>query len=249
MFTDQEEQIIERPKVVVAAPAHGFVLKYIDREFDREVVDALGADEWPADAPVFMLSTCDVYAADGSDIVDRPESAPLDGQSAALRAEREFAARCAERGRVPVILRLPMVIGTGMTGLARTLARGVARGTMLVIRDNEAVVSAVHATDVARVARLIVGREPAEAVTVNVAPSPIRLTDLVLALGVRIKDKRVGSIKPFWAKALYGGSLYRDLTRTVTYDTSAVKALLPDDFEFVNPAEYLTTHVYDHESL
>lgn len=229
MFTTAEETE-RRPRLVVEAPTRGFVLKYLEREFNRDIISPDEATD-ETGLPWIMLSS-------------------TDGSEANDASERAFAERCEAAGCSGLILRLPpFVIGTGMDGLPRTLARGVARGTMLRIKDNQAEVSAVHATDIARVARILATPGRRSVTTVTVGGQTILLNDLISALGVRIKDKRVGTIKPRWAKILYGQSLYGDLTTSRTVDDSDLRALLPADFEFVNPAEYLKTHVYDHESL
>lgn len=127
------------------------------------------------------------------------------------------------------------------------IARGVSRGTMLIIKDNKAVWSVIHATDVARAAKTV-AESPIENPDFVIAANPVSVSDMISALGRRIKDKRVGSISPRWARALYGKQLYDLLTTDCVVDTAPFCAAFPD-FRFVNPAEYLTTHVYDHESL
>ncbi|MDE6396545.1 MAG: hypothetical protein K2K84_04675 [Muribaculaceae bacterium] len=239
MFVEKEELIearTKRERLVADTTMFPFLTKYLEREFDRDLDSVALSEEFSGYynmAPV-MLSSVDAESGSGP----------------AADAEKAFINFCQRSGTAPVILRLPpFVIGTGMQGLPRTLARGVARGTMLRVKDNDAEVSAVHAVDVARVARILAEARPESPVIVTVPGVTVKMNDLIEALGVRIKDKRVGSIKPFWAKALYGQSLYRDLTTSVTFDDTAVKALLPEGFEFENPAEYLKSHVYDHESL
>ena len=239
MFVEEEELTAarcQRPCLVADTSLYPFLSKYLEREFDRDIRQPAADTPFPADYDLAPLMLSSVNAAN-------------DG-SAEAAAEKAFINICNQNQANPVILRLPpFVIGTGMQGLPRTLARGVARGTMLKIKDNEAEVSAVHAVDIARVAAVLASSRPQNPLAVNVPGITVRINDLIEALGVRIKDKRVGSIKPFWAKALYGQSLYADLTTSLTFDDTAINTLLPEDFVFQNPAEYLTTHVYDHESL
>ena len=239
IFVEKEDLIearTERERLVADTSMFPFLTKYLEREFDRELDKTALTEEFLGDYDIAPVMLSSVTAESGN--------------GAAADAEKAFAGFCRRSGVTPVILRLPpFVIGTGMQGLPRTLARGVARGTMLRIKDNDAEVSAVHAVDVARVARILAESRPETPVIVTVAGVTVKMNDLVDALGVRIKDKRVGSIKPFWAKALYGQSLYRDLTTSAVFDGSALGSLLPEGFEFENPAEYLKSHVYDHESL
>lgn len=210
-----------RPHMTVYMPGQEFIAKYIDRHFDRNVLVRLGDDPG---VEALMLSRA-----------VNPDTA----------AEATYREWCAAHGIKPRILRLAMVIGTGMAGFGMTLARGVARGTMLVIRDNVAVRSAIHCVDIPRV----IERLPQDELTLTVAGPPVSISELVCALGKRIKDKRVGSIKPRWARLLYGSSLYGDLTRDQVTDTADLEATLGPDFVFTNIPGYLTTHVYDDESL
>lgn len=239
IFVEKEELIearTQRERLVADTTLFPFLTKYLEREFDRD------------HAPVALTEKFIGYYNIAPVMLSSVEAAS--GESPLADAERAFLAVCKRSDLIPVILRLPpFVIGTGMQGLPRTLARGVARGTMLRIKGNEAEVSAVHAVDVARVARILAESSPVEPVVVNVPGVTVRINDLIDALGVRIKDKKVGSIKPVWAKAIYGRSLYTDLTTSRVIDGAELRALLPEGFEFDNPVDYLKTHVYDHESL
>lgn len=225
MFTEEDLKPDTRPVMAVCAPCHGFLLKYLDREFDRRITDV------PEDAA--RGSTAVILTG-----VENVDNGQID----------EFRNKCASKGLPVITLRLPQfVLGTGMNGELMRVARGVSRGTMLLIKDNKAVWSVIHATDVARAAKAVADARVNSADFV-VSAEPVAVNDLIAALGRRIKDKRVGSISPRWARALYGGQLYDLLTKDYTVGTAAFCSAFPE-FRFVNPAEYLTTHVYDNESL
>lgn len=226
MFNEEIEKPDTRPALAVCAPGREFLTKYFDREFDRRIVNT------PAQADDTTLPAFIVTSADGSQ----------------TDAESAFAETCRQAGLRPLTLRVPHVIGTGMNGLMMTLARGVARGTMLRIRDNKTELSVIHATDIARAAKALAEAERDVVSTVTLSAPPTDMNALVEALGVRIKDKRVGTIAPRWARILYGRSLYNELTTSATADTSVFESICPD-FRFADPVEYLKTHVYDNESL
>lgn len=220
-----QEEIIEdrRPKMAVMAPAREFLLKYFDRAFDCRITpDPAEADFSHA---VLVMGT----GYDSSEEM------------------RGFIASCKQHNIKLITLKVPYVIGTGMNGLMLRLARGIARGFHLKIEGNEARWSVIHATDVANAALRIVNEELSDKEFIISAP-PVRVGDLQDALSFRIKNKRLGTVKPRWAKIIYGSELYGLLTTDNIVDTSDFELAFPD-FIFANPAEYLQTHVYDNDSL
>lgn len=224
MFIDQELIPDKRPFMAVSAPGRDFILKYFDRQFDRRITN--DPDEAEKGSPAVL-------------IVD-PDEAP--GEEVGI-----FADKARRGGHRLVTVSVRDVIGTGMTGLMMRLARGVARGTLMKIRDNAARWSVTHAVDVARAAEALC-RKGEDDLVVTVSADPVSLSDLVDALGVRIKDKRVGVIAPRWARILYGADYYGLLTSDRIADASEFRAMFPD-FIFNDPTQYLTTHVYDNDSL
>lgn len=223
MFLEEIERD-KRPFMAVCAPSHNFVLKYFDRLFDMRISDR------PEDA----LPGTTAFVIKGVDECENDDA-------------RTFRRACQERGLRIVTLRVPMVIGTGMTGTPMRLARGVSRGTMLRIKDNEARWSMIHATDIANVARLLSQNDDADQEYV-ISGAPVRVNDLIEALGQRIKDKRVGTISRRLGRIVYGKVLFDLLTTDNVVNPSVFAEKYPD-FEFVNPAEYMKSHVYDDESL
>lgn len=224
MFVEETVVADKRPFLAVAAPRHEFVLKYFDRAFDRRITG--NPEEADGDMPAFVL---------------------LD-KDAGTESVKDFLARCGRLGRRVVILRVPAaVVGTGMGDPVMRLARGVARGTMMKIRDNAAVLSVIHAVDIANVA-LHVARNRPESAEYAVTAPPVRVNDLLDALSFRIKNKAVSTVSPRWARILYGARLYGELTADAVMDGSSFAETFPD-FTFINPVEYLKSHEYDNESL
>lgn len=215
----------KRPVMAVYAPGREFIYKYFEREFDRRLTE--NPTEATPGLPAIIVTG--VGETDSPSITD-------------------FRAKIKTDGGALVHLHVPEVIGTGMTGFIMQLARGVARGTMMKIRENDALLSVIHATDVARASSCILAANEAADSEYVISAPPVKINDLLDALGVRIKSKRVATLKPGWAKILYGNRLYGLLTKDNCVDADSFVHDYPE-FEFVNPVDYLKTHVYDEESL
>lgn len=149
------------------------------------------------------------------------------------------------------ILRIPFVIGTGMTGLMRDIVAMTGRGTMFHIEGNEARVSVVHAIDVARVAAKLVGMNGEYTITDGNDPT---WHDLIEAISVRVGHKRISSFSPRRVKwltlagALWGGP-DREMVKRLTTDTIVAPTPLPFDYTPLNVVDYLTNHEYTDEDL
>lgn len=156
------------------------------------------------------------------------------GQGASLAASHPEAA----------VLQLPVVIGTGMTGMPRKLVERIWRGTFFHLRDVETPVEAVHAVDVAAAVMLTAGRPGLYAVTDG---APHDLDELADALSARLGDKRILTAPRRWGRFLPGYVLRRrfaDIPRIFGGDFIA-----HFDFKPHNVSDYLRTHVYDENSL
>ena len=212
-----------RPAMAVFAGGREFLLKYFDRAFDCRITNN------PAEAEKNQAFVVMGAEFDESDDI------------------KSFVRECQTRNINVTVLKVPHVIGTGMNGLMLRMARGVARGFHLKIKENEARWSVIHATDIASAA-LRVANSDSENATFTISAPPVKVNDLQDALSHRIKNKRLGSTKPRWAKIIYGSELYALLTQDKIVDTSDFEAAFPD-FVFADPAEYLKTHIYDNDSL
>lgn len=240
-MSQQTASPVVKPRVTVWCPKREFLHPYVEREFDGFDVEFSLGDN-PGDDTV-MISSTDVY--DVTTGVNYAEDAPV-GDTA---AERQFIDWCTSHGLKPTILRCANIVGTGMTGWPMQLARGVARGTLLHVEgvDDQAVVSVVHAVDVARVARFL--RDCGK--TVNVTDgTATTLHDLIEALAYRIDNKRVGTLKPRWARWIYGKKRLCRLGSSLTFSDARLRRLMPADQMPLNRVtDYLTHHVYDDASL
>lgn len=156
----------------------------------------------------------------------------------------EFDDYCRQRQLPVVVIRCPYIVGTGMTGLMRKVAAGIYKGTFVHIAGNDARISVVHATDVAKAASIAAGTQGTCTLTDGMDPTMHVLSD---AFAYRMGDKRIFTIGPRWAKLWYGGTYYTTLTTSHTAPDT-FSTLFPD-FHPVSVVEYLKTHVYDEQSL
>lgn len=159
-------------------------------------------------------------------------------------ADPEFDEFCRSKGLPVCELRCPSVVGTGMKGLPRRIAEGIYRGTYCLIRDNEARISVVHASDVAKAASFALGSQGTYTLTDMADPTICELSD---ALAFRLGDKRLFTLPPWAAKIWYGGGYYQKLTTDNTYPDTFTESF--PDFHPHPVVDYLRTHVYDEGSL
>ena len=227
MFINEEIRPDSRPFIAVLAPGLEFILKYFDRHFDRRVSDNPAMADSGSTAFV-------VLPADGSQ--DNNDNVST------------FCQQCSEKGLKVITLRVPLAIGTGMNGLAMRIARHVAKGSMFRIKENNAVWSVIHASDIPKAAQTIALNPLNGETSYTISPDPVPFNSLLDALAFRIKNKHLTSLSSKWARILYNKSFFTTLTSDNTVDASDFANAYPD-FKFADPTIYLTTHVYDNDSL
>lgn len=235
-----------KPLAVVYMPEREFLLPYFQRELsDYMVVTAFDAVGESKPALAVMVSSTDIYNVKAGR--ELTEETSLLSSSPWREKEEAWAEWCARNSLAVTIVRCPEVIGTGMRGLAMRLARGIARGTLLHIRDNEGLISLIHATDVAALAI----HPELQGHTVNLTDgTETAMYELIDALAYRLGDKHVLTIKwPRIARAIYGSEFYDDMTRQLTFSNSLAMCLLGPSVRLNKVTEYLRTHNYNEESL
>lgn len=233
--------------LLALCPGAEFMVKYLAAAFGEQWrVITRPEDGANVDAAV-MISSTDIY--DVTEGRGYDEDTPLKADSPLAHDEAMYADYCRRRDLPCLILRPANIIGTGMTGLPMRIARGIARGMLMHIRDNDAAISVVHALDVARLS-----------VELQSAPGIYNLTDghdttvdaLIDALAHRMNDKNVGTLRPRWARWLYGRRYYRKMTSTLTFDDSRLRRVLscagrPD--EMIDVIQRLNTHRYGQDDI
>lgn len=233
--------------LLALCPDAEFMVKYLAAAFGEQWrVITRPEDDADIDAAV-MISSTDIY--DVTEGGGYAEDTPLKADSPMVRDEAMYADFCRRRDLPCLILRPANIVGTGMTGLPMRMARGIARGTLMHIRDNSAALSVVHALDVARLS-----------VELQDAPGIYNLTDgrdttvdaLIDALAHRLNDKSVGTLRPRWARWLYGRRYYDRLTRSLTFDSTAVRSALTAagrSAEMIDVVQRLNTHRYGQDDI
>lgn len=226
-------------RLLVYAPRATFVLPYFERRFANfELTDR------PDDVfdKAVMVSSTDVYNA--STGRDHDESTQVLPRHSVLKLEEAFRQACLKRRVPPTILRCPAIVGTGMTGLPREMVNKIYRGTYLHIKGVEEHLSVIHASDVANAAACCIDSGETLIATDGDDPSYSQLAE---ALAYRLDHKRIFTISERWARWRYSSALYNILTNTLTFSCKR----LQEQFGFRPTAvcHYLTTHVYDDESL
>lgn len=220
-----------------------FLAPYIEREFKGYDVVYNLTDDIAADVAV-MVSSTDVY--DVTEGMNYDENTPLKSNSTFARHEQTFKDICARKHLKPTILRCANIIGTGMNGLPMRLARGIARGTLMNVKGNEAVINTVHAVDVARVARLLADKGE----TYNVTSGfDTRIADLIDALAYRIKNKDVFTVGSNWARIIYGKTYLGLMTTTLTFNNMRMVHALPEDMQFNDVVSYMKNHDYANDDF
>lgn len=142
------------------------------------------------------------------------------------------------------ILICPNVVGTGMTGVPMEIARRIAGGTYYHLAGNEARLSTLHASDVAKAVACSRGYDGVYTVTDGQNPT---YHDFAEALAWRINQKRILTLSSKWVRWIISPVLRKIITKDDLYDGSG----FAERFAFkANPVtEYLRTHVYDEKSL
>lgn len=210
------------PNLALSLGGNDFLLPYFERQFPTPTPETDNDSELPP--PIGAIRVCIDDA--GND------------------ADPEFDDYCNSNNLPVCELRCPSVVGTKMKGLPRRIAEGIYRGTYCLIRDNEARISVVHASDVARAAALALGSQGTYTLT-DMADPTIR--DLSDAIAYRLGDKRLFTLPTWAAKIWYGSQYYQKLTTDNTYPDTFTESF--PDFRPHPVTEYLRTHVYDESSL
>lgn len=238
--------MIER--LSVTAPNGSFLLPYIRQAMPETII--VGAEDLDTADAAVMISGDAVYGP--GMLADADERHPLDNDSDLFRAEKQFTEACVRAGVPGLILRCAPIVGTGMTGFMHQLAAAIWRGTFFHFPGNDARISAVHATDVAKAVRLWTEKETLSPAIYNLTDGEHpTIHDLAEALAYRMKNKRISNLSTRFqqiaAKLIYGQKRFSAYTTSRTLDSRAVESAF--DFKPTPVCSYLRTHVYDEASL
>lgn len=197
-----------------------------------------------------MLSSVAVYDADNGENLN--ELTPLKENNEAVVAERIATEAL---GETPLtILRLPLLtVGTGMDGILRDMVNAISRGTYNTIKDKEARVSVIHATDIGPAIEAAAGSTGIFNLTDRTDPTVAALSDaLSYRIGKRIFKTTDRSARRIARLAsVFGFSrpekMYRFKTTTLTFSSELFYSKF--DLKPTDTVNYLKTHNYDENSL
>lgn len=205
------------------------------------------------------ISSVQVYGKTSGENLD--ESTPVNPTSPYGKSKHDAETYLIEWSKahnvILTILRPPLILGTGMKGTLRSMVNGIYRGYYHHIKGNQARRSIIHATDVAKVVKLIAPIGGTYNITDGANPS---VYDLAEALSYRIGNKRIYTISMKFAKFLakIGDIINSDkfpltskkltqLTETLTFNGDAIKNAI--DWKPNIVTHYLRNHNYDENSL
>ncbi len=239
-----------RKILLLSCPGRNFVVPYIERELPEWEIyfpDTIGSQK--PDAAV-MLSGTEIYAV--REGLNLDESCPVDGRLPLAAREVELCRMAEEKGIVPVVLRCAVTIGTGMEGYGMDMARDIARGSFFHFPGNDAVISVIHASQIARlVADICNGVVKPKRRFYNITDmtdTPVH--DLAEALAFRMNNKRISTLSTRpqqWMGRIVFSSKYRLYSTSLTFSALAAKEEL--NFNPEGTVEYMRSHVYDNNSL
>ena len=178
------------------------------------------------------------------DYVVEPAVSASDADVLILNPGEDAPARESSSEKKTLTLFCPNIVGTGMTGLPMEIVKRIARGNYYHLGGNEARLSTVHASDVAKAVRIAMGHGGSYTVTDGDNPT---FYDFAEALAFRLNHKRILTLNSKWVKWIINPNLKRTITTDAVVDGSE----FAEKFGFVSTpvTTYLRTHVYDEESL
>ncbi len=238
--------------IALHTPDADFVRPYVKAALPGVTVRDIG--DGSADMAL-MVSSTDIYGPGCP--LQADEDTPVDSSSEWAARERDFSRAAGAMHLVPVILRCPDIVATGMTGFPRKLAEAVYRAVYYKFPGNEARRSVVHATDIGRVAAALAsGGLPQtsgrETLIYNLTDGTDPLIDeLAEAFAYRMGNKRISTLstrpQQWFGRKVYGERRYASYTTSRTF--SSARIALDLAFRPTGVCNYLRTHVYDENSL
>lgn len=145
----------------------------------------------------YMLSTSVVYGEEYTDASEDAAAPVTDEARNWLRAEEEFAGLCHQHNVIATIFRLPLLIGTGMTGEMRRRINAIHRGLYRHIQGVDAHQSVLHARDLPALIVQLRGIGGIYNVSDRTDPTTHEIAE---ALSARMGAKRIYTVNAKWAR-------------------------------------------------
>lgn len=199
----------------------------------------------------YLLSSVTIY---GNEYCGATENTPTANTPEArqwINAEHVFTEECLCHNVIPTVLRLPLLIGTGMTGEIRQRLNAIYRGIYRHIQDVAPQQSVLHARDLPEIIAGLNGVGGVFNVSDGNNPSTREIAE---ALSARMGAKRIYTVKAKWARIaarfadLFGlkdlGSTHlRSVSATRTVDITRLKSKCPD-WSPTETVDFLLNHNY-----
>ena len=242
-FADANAELpVDAPNIIVVIPDEK---GNMPGKFNDAIIDL-------APCQAFLLSSSAVY---GEEYIDVTEDSPLSPETAIgrtfVQTERDFTSRCAEAGIIATILRLPLLIGTGMTGEMRRRVNAIYRAIYRHINGVEAHQSVLHARDLPQLITKLKGYHGIYNVSDHTDPTTYEIAE---AISARLGAKRIYTVNAKWARITarfadmlglkdLGTSYLRSVTATRTISTARLSAIIPSWCP-TDATSFLQSHSY-----
>ncbi len=203
------------------------------------------------------ISSVQVYGISSGTEIDEttiPQPKTEYGKSK-YQAEEYLRQWCNDHRVTLSILRVPLIMGTGMKGTLRAMVNGIHNGYYFHFKGNEAYRSIIHAIDVARVSRLLAPIGGTYNISDRCHPSVYELGE---AIAHRLGGKRIFTLPMGLVKFIakigdkcpvipFSTTRMEQLTTTLTFNSDAISRII--DWQPIDVVNYLRTNNYDESSI
>ena len=199
----------------------------------------------------FLISSSQVYGDEYTSATEDCISSSSAIAKSWLQTEKVFSDLCTQSDVIATILRVPLLIGTGMIGEMRRRVNAIYRSVYRHIDSIEAHQSVLHARDLPEIILKLKGYRGIFNISDNTDPTTY---DIAEALSSRMGAKRIYTVKAKWARIVarladmlgmkdLGTNLFMSITATRTIDTSRLAGVVPD-WQPTDTLDFLVNHTY-----
>lgn len=208
---------------------------------------------------VVLLSSTDIYNLSSAEMAD--ESSTILPSSPWKVLEDQISDIVSHLTSIRlIILRLPLIVGTGMKGILAEIAAGIMGGTYrhILPAHSEARHSVIHASDIPEILPHLINSDAQGIYNLTDRRHPTT-EQIAEAIAWRIDHKRIYSVPAKWQKPLarlarmigweaYSTARLSFLSTTFTYSDNRIQHEIPD-FCPTSVTEYLKNHDYDNDRI
>ncbi len=208
---------------------------------------------------VTLLSSTDIYNLSSAEMAD--ESSPILPSSPWKVLEDQVSGIVSPHTSIRlIILRLPLIVGTGMKGILAEIAAGIMGGTYrhILPAHSEARHSVIHASDISGILPYLIDSEAQGIFNLTDRQHPTT-EQIAEAIAWRIDHKRIYSVPAKWQKPLarlakiigweaYSPARLSFLSTTFTFSDERIRHELPE-YCPTSVTGYLKNHDYDNDRI